>query len=236
MKPIKKQVTFLHGNLGLPIDWNETLNELAKISPETDVACLDLWSFLSDPNPLERLALRINQRNGEGSRHVLVGYSLGGRLALSIVDRFGCQVDQLVLVAANIKLLTPNEKQVRLRADTEWARKFLDPQYDWKRLIGEWNAQKIFENTAGAMRDEGSFDRQAVGRAFQEWSSGKLEMPDLKDWKGPPILWIGGSKDTALVNVGTDLPVEVERIVIEGAGHRVLLDNPKRLAQIIAAK
>ena len=67
---------------------------------------------------------------------VLVGYSMGGRLALqALID--GAPFDRAVIISAGLNL-EENRDERRAR-DEAWARRFeSDP---WDEVIRDWNAQ-----------------------------------------------------------------------------------------------
>lgn len=160
------------------------------------------------------------------SRNVLLGYSMGGRLALqALID--GASFDRAVIVSAGLNL---EEGRAERRArDEAWARRFeLDP---WDELMRDWNAQPLFGGHT-IERKEADYDRRALARQLRENSPGVLPplAPRLHEI-AIPILWIAGERDPRYVEVAkraVALLPHGELWICPGAGHRVPWEQPER--------
>ncbi|MCA9218161.1 MAG: alpha/beta fold hydrolase, partial [Planctomycetales bacterium] len=86
----KHGVTFLHGFLGCPADWDIVRSRLACESIALKIQPQDHW---------DATVASIAQRLPDQS--TLVGYSMGGRLAMGIAVQFPAKVRNLVVVAAD---------------------------------------------------------------------------------------------------------------------------------------
>jgi len=94
----------LHGNVGLAADWREVGRHLA--SHQFSTRAVDLWRFLEcEPMPLERFGATFNaDAAGSSARvgpRVLVGYSMGGRLALHALLEPGHPWQAAVIIGAH---------------------------------------------------------------------------------------------------------------------------------------
>jgi 2-succinyl-6-hydroxy-2,4-cyclohexadiene-1-carboxylate synthase len=169
------------------------------------------WDFLRDLQPNDR---------------VLLGYSMGGRLALqALID--GAPFDRAVIVSAGLNL--EDGRDERRARDEAWAKRFeSDP---WDEVMRDWNAQPVFGGHA-IQRDERDYDRLELARQLRENSSGALSplAPRLHEI-AIPILWIAGERDPQYVGIGSravSLLPNAELWICPGAGHRVPWEQPER--------
>jgi 2-succinyl-6-hydroxy-2,4-cyclohexadiene-1-carboxylate synthase len=155
---------------------------------------------------------------------VLLGYSMGGRLALHALLA-GVRYERAVFVSTGLGLEQGREE--RRVADERWAGRF---EHDaWPSLMRDWNAQPVFGGHAVA-REERDYDRRSLARALREWSPGVLppvagRLHELT----LPTLWIAGARDAKYVaeaGRGASLAPAGEVVILEGAGHRVPWEAP----------
>ena len=155
---------------------------------------------------------------------VIVGYSMGGRLALQVASRFKLAV----IISAGI---TPPDPGRRARDDA-WAARF--ESEEWSTLMRDWNAKEIFSGH-DAHRQEKDYDRAALAAALREWSPSVLHAPDLRKLE-TPVIWMAGDRDEKYV-------AEAERAVallpharlevVSGAGHRVPFERPDAVVDLL---
>jgi len=170
----------LHGALGEVGDWRmlseRTTDEGATVYP------LDLWRFLCcEPVDMARFGQLLNAlvrpsaAAAPPARRVLLGYSMGGRLALhALLSERGHPWDAAVIVSAHPGLEEKSQRAARREADAEWAA--AAHSGDWSEMLERWNAQPIF-SAGGGMRpvaDRAGLVRQRreVARSFVAWSLG----------------------------------------------------------------
>jgi 2-succinyl-6-hydroxy-2,4-cyclohexadiene-1-carboxylate synthase len=153
----------------------------------------------------------------------LVGYSLGGRLALHALLARPAGWRAAVIVSAHPGLDTKAKRGRRARDDEQWAERFArDP---WDALMVDWNARAVFGGGAPLDRPEAAYDRAALTGALQHWSLGAQAplLPRLPSI-GARVLWIAGARDPRYVALGElaagALPRGELRVAPE-AGHRV---------------
>lgn len=196
-------VTCLHGFLGLPSDWDFLRDDFEIVAP-----------------PLAAIPPR-----GD----VLLGYSLGGRLALHALLG-GAKYERAVIVSARVS----RAEEGRGERDEAWGRRFESD--DWESLMRDWSAQPIFGGRA-IDRRERDYDRAALARALREWSPAALpplldRLPEIEI----PVLWIAGADDAKYVAEGR---AAVERLprgelaMVEGAAHRVPWEQPRAFADLL---
>ncbi len=145
---------------------------------------------------------------------VLLGYSMGGRLALRLLEErpFRCAI--IVSAALNM----PDDE--RRERDEAWARRF--ESEEWPSLMRDWNAQPVFGGHVIERREE-NYDRVELARQLREWSPAVLPPPRLESIE-TPVLWIAGEHDSKYVEIAKTavgrLP-HAELWICPDAGHRV---------------
>lgn len=150
---------------------------------------------------------------------VLLGYSMGGRLALQLLERE--PFAKAVIVSAGLN--TPNDD--RRARDEAWARRF--ESEEWSLLMRAWNAQPVFGGHT-LERREVDYDRKELARQLREWSPAVLPPPRLESID-TPILWIAGERDTKYVEVAERAVMRLphaELWICPDAGHRVPWEQP----------
>jgi 2-succinyl-6-hydroxy-2,4-cyclohexadiene-1-carboxylate synthase len=165
------------------------------------------WDFLPWPHSPD-----------EGN--VLLGYSLGGRLALRLLEQQ--QFDQAIIVSAGLN--APDDAR-RIRDDA-WARRF--ESQEWSSLMRDWNAQSVFGGHV-LERREADYDRRELARQLREESPAMLPPPRLESIE-TPLLWIAGERDAKYVEIAraavARLP-HAELWICPDAGHRVPWEQPE---------
>ncbi|HET7710548.1 MAG TPA: alpha/beta fold hydrolase [Thermoanaerobaculia bacterium] len=198
-------IVCLHGFLGQPDDWQF----LAASGFEVSAPNL----FRGDRIP------------NEGD--VLLGYSMGGRLALESLLA-GARYSRAVIISAGLNLERGREE--RQSRDEEWAQRF--ESEDWDALMEAWNAQPVLSGTV-VERREADFSRAMLARALREWSPGTLAPLAPRLGKLTiPILWVAGERDTPYVEEGkraVSLLPHGELWICPDAGHRIPWERPQGL-------
>ena len=153
---------------------------------------------------------------------IILGYSLGGRLALHAANDY----DLAVIISAGI---TPGDA-ARKASDEAWARRFESD--NWQTLMRDWNAQSVFGGH-DLRRDEQP--RAPLARALREWSPAVLMPPDLRTIS-TRVLWIAGERDAKYVDEGrraVALLPNATLSIVEGAGHRVPFERPDAVVALL---
>ena len=195
-------ITAIHGFLGLPSDW-DFLRE----------AGLDVDAR--------------GPRDIPASGDTLLGYSMGGRLALHALLA-GARYRRAVIVSAGLGIEDEAERTTRRAADEAWARRFESDE--WKKLMGDWNAQPVFGGHETA-RHERDFVRADLAADLRQLSPAVLPpiASRLKEI-AIPVLWIAGERDSRYVSEGRRaiamLP-NAELWICPDSGHRVPWEQPE---------
>jgi 2-succinyl-6-hydroxy-2,4-cyclohexadiene-1-carboxylate synthase len=187
---------------------------------------------------LEGRLAEIADAAGEGS--VLVGYSLGGRLALRAVLRDPGRYAGLVTVGATAGIDDPALRSSRAEADDRLAAWMeAAPIED---VVAIWERQPLF-----ADQPEGLIEEQRPGRLSHDPAS--LAMLLRTAGQGVldpvwhelltldlPVLAIAGARDEGYVRAAkrmADLAPRGRAAIVEDAGHAAHLQRPQRVAELI---
>jgi len=172
-----------------------------------------------------------------GEKSVLLGYSLGGRLALHACIHRPDLWQGVVVVGADPGLGSSEEKNQQFTRDRNWADRLKKEPLE--QLVREWDEQPVFcgiENSAPRNLEE--LDPIQLSQQFEVFSKGLQQnlVPALSELKTPPVLFLAGEKDKKYQQIGDELaelcPV-VESRWVEDSGHRVPWENPESFSRIL---
>ncbi|MGE9271452.1 MAG: alpha/beta fold hydrolase [Verrucomicrobiales bacterium] len=227
---MKGTIWCLHGAVGMAEDWR------GFSVPGWATKRVDLWRFLDCcPMGLKAFGVALNEEaRAVPGRKVLLGYSMGGRLALHALLADSRPWDAAVVVSAHPGLEDEDGRKARRASDAEWAARAL--KGDWREFLAAWNGQEILSESGEASifgienrrRLEGR--RQAVARSFMDWSLGTQEaLAGRLSSIHCPLLWCVGANDSKFRRLGELVMADFEKggtgvrsgWVAEGAGHRV---------------
>jgi 2-succinyl-6-hydroxy-2,4-cyclohexadiene-1-carboxylate synthase len=170
----------------------------------------------------------------------LVGYSLGGRLALGVALAHPGLVDRLALMSASPGIADPGERRHRLAEDLALAGRI--EEIGASAFVEEWLARPLF---AGLSRRSGgwrSADRGARAANGAAGLAGALRLlgqgaqPYLGDRLGSlgmPVLLLAGEGDPRYAALAWGMGENIARatvMVVPGAGHAVVGERPVEVA------
>lgn len=221
----------LHGNLGSSHDWDHlTL---------PGVEAIDLWQWQeSDPGiSLEAFGRRFVASIQDSEEDaVILGYSLGGRLALHALAAAPHRWKAVILLSTHPGLDSEAARRERAVLDRAWAARARGDS--WDAFLENWNAQPVFQGQAvGADQADLVSRREAIAAAFESWSLSEQEPMDLKlAGCETPVLVVHGERDAKFASLAgrfADAFPGAEIRAIAGAGHRLPLDAPASLSETI---
>lgn len=210
--------------------WAPVARRVAERYPTT---CLDF-----DTHTLEGRLAELRTAAPRGA--VVVGYSMGGRLALHAAigepDRYGA----LVLVGASAGIEDRDERRARLVADRELADRIESQSIE--RTVSEWERQPVFagqsQELVEAQRPLRLAHRPAdLASLLRTAGQGAMEpvwdrIPSLS----MPLLAIAGERDTRYADLAARLAELAPRgrsAAVPAAGHAAHLEQPERVAQLV---
>lgn len=222
--PDAPPLLFLHGFLGCKEDWEATLEGL-----KDHFRCytFDLPGHGGSPIDGE---VHTTLATLHLETAPLVGYSMGGRIALSLKT-----TSPLILIAAHPGLKRQGEKENRWESDLRWCEKLTALPFE--SFLHEWYAQPLF---ASIRRQKGVFLEMLERRSSQNplllaqvllrFSLAKQERQNSFP---SSTLYLYGTEDLKFGTLSLTLPKSVSVQSIKGTGHVIPLENPQELAQRI---
>lgn len=218
-----RKLIALHGFFGQPDDWSVFKEDFNLLTPSLSQFThgSDLWQWSDAVNDyVSKMELK--------EKPVIIGYSMGGRLALHALLRRSELWSAAVIVSAHPGLFTSSEKQKRLESDHYWASRF--QKDNWGSLIDDWNRQDVFRvDRHHFERKECDFDRNDLAKQLITGSLGNQDnLRELIINVPIPILWIVGERDQKFVDLASSLTFANPHSKILGipnAGHRAIWSN-----------
>lgn len=175
-------------------------------------------------------------------RFVLVGYSMGGRVALHVALAAPERVERLVLVSATAGIDDPVVREERRRADEELAVEI--EQGTIEDFVARWSANPLFAgdpSAAIACWQEDMRRNEPAGLAAALRGIGTGAMVPLWDRLGEltmPATVVVGERDGKFRALGVRLAAglggPVREVVVPGAGHGLPREAPEAVAAVIA--
>jgi 2-succinyl-6-hydroxy-2,4-cyclohexadiene-1-carboxylate synthase len=219
------EVVFLPGFMQHADSWSSIAATVAERYP-VRVVDFSTWTFEE----------RVGEIRGEGA--VVVGYSMGGRLALHAALR--SSFAGLVVIGASAGFSDADERRRRRAADLELA--------DWisghsiEEVVTRWERNPVFASQSPALVAAQRAGRLAhspgdLARLLRSAGQGALQpIWDALPGLSMPVLALAGENDGTYVAAAERIASLVPRGsfgVIEGAGHAAHLESPDAVAAAI---
>lgn len=241
-------VLFLHGFMGSIRDWQQIIDAVS-----SDFYCIavDLPGHgrsleLQDEESyaIEGAAALVDRVLDEiGVERVhLVGYSMGGRLALFFAIRFAERCRNLVIESATPGIRSDSERAKRREVDEDRARRLDTGAY--ARFVEEWYRQPLF---ATLEQHEGLLERLVTARMGNSPSElarslrlmGTGRQPSLWDELQKIeglVLSIAGALDGKYVELVQQMAVlmpNMRTAIISDAGHNIHAERPNVYLELL---
>lgn len=246
----------LHGFTGSSLSWDPAI--VQRLGRSFRVLAPDLPGHGLSPAPefgpggldtgygVEWLAseLRRLMQGGGAERFSVLGYSMGGRVALAMAVGAPESVDALILESASPGLEDEEERVARRRSDEALADAIEARGMDW--FSEHWLSLPLFETRHGlpeevVTRVHAVLRRnQPAGLAFALRRFGTGVQPSL--WNDlnrvqAPTLIMAGALDKKFARINRAMAPEISGsrlVVIPGIGHTVHLEAPVLWADLVA--
>ncbi|HET7489206.1 MAG TPA: alpha/beta fold hydrolase [Acidimicrobiales bacterium] len=177
----------------------------------------------------------------DGGRATYVGYSMGGRVALTLALEQPDLVERLVLVSASAGIEDDDDRTARREADDELAAAIEAEGVD--AFLEEWLAQPLF---ASLPRERAGLEARrentaaGLASALRLLGQGSME----PQWRRlfnlrMPVLVVAGELDEAYcvqaVHLGGWMGEVATLALVPGAGHACHLEQPGRFAALLTS-
>ncbi len=216
----------LPGFLGTQNDWRELDEKIISIDPYA----------IKPPSAqcgLVEWAHAFNEKIRPKENSWLMGYSLGGRLALHALLNDSERWKGAIIVSAHPGMDHQEARKKREMHDEKWAQRF--EKEPWERLIKAWDDQDVFKHDLSLQRRESDYSRSLLADTLRYWSVSKQVSLIEQIARIPiPILWIVGEKDSACRALAGQLTfshLKSEVWVAPEVGHRVPWANKNLFKQ-----
>jgi 2-succinyl-6-hydroxy-2,4-cyclohexadiene-1-carboxylate synthase len=240
----------LHGFTGSAATWKA---HIALLSASRRTCCIDLPGHGQTPAPsAERVAFPLVVRDlaaviaaTAGEAVDVLGYSMGGRLALAFALEAPEQVRRLILESASPGLPTDSERSARREADDALAARII--AHGVAAFVAEWEALPLFASharlPAAVQAEQRSLrlanDAHGLARSLRGLSAGAQPSywERLHALRCPTWL-ITGALDERYTGIAARMAASAPRarcIAITGAGHTPHLEQPAAFRQAVLA-
>lgn len=202
-------LVFLHGFLGKATDWEAVCSYL----PNCECIGFDLPGHGKSPF-MEEFRIPIE-------RFHLIGYSMGGRIAMRYAEKYPEQIVTLTVMSAHPGLLSGEERRKRLEQDRKWSELLFEVPID--DFLKRWYDQSIFNSFRPdfSMRKEQNIEGLAA--ALIHFSLGRQQSYQITNG-------LVGERDEKFRALSKN------PIIVPNAGHMVHLENPQFVAEQIHRK
>ncbi len=236
-----RRALFLHGFLGCRQDW-----QAATAGCGDDFAILSVDLPGHGDSPIISDAWPGLEASGESVIVLLdhlgwdvvdvVGYSLGGRLALHLAVHYPDRIDRIIVESASPGLRTAQERELRREQDETLAKKLeRTPYSEWLR---EWYQQPLFESLCSRREEfnlmyERRLKADPTGLAWSLRHMGLGVQESL--WDSLPsirrqVLFIVGELDRKFCRTASEMAslcTNSEVAIFENCGHTVHFEQPR---------
>ncbi len=242
-------ILLLHGFTGSAFDWNFLIPSLKK---EYNVYAMDLIGHGNSDCPDNPELYTIDptiSRTDEfiskflGRKPVIIGYSMGGRLALSYAVKYPDKINGLILESATWGIKESNLREGRVDSDKKTAEFILSN--DIEKFVDYWMNKNIFASQKRLPGEQlkkiksQKMKNNKTGLANSLLSSGTGSMPPLHDLINKikvPVLLLTGGLDEKFSQINSEMVKYLDNarhLIIRDAGHNVHLEKPEIYINVI---
>jgi len=236
-------VVLIHGMLGGPEVWAPVVAALGAAAPLSPITLpghgREPWGteLSSFEQAVDAIALRLPERCA------LVGYSLGGRVALALAARHPARVAWVAAVGADPGIEDERERRSRRSWDRSLAA--LVRARGMEALVAEWERLPVFETQRaveperlGAQRAlRSSHQPEAIAWALETLGTGSMRsLWSALERVAVPTLLITGALDAKFSRIAERAASRLRAaraVTLEGVGHSPLLEAPAALAEVL---
>ena len=249
LKPNKGKplIVFLHGFMGNSQVFDDVI---ALLGSEFSYLTIDLpghgKTLIEDSNELYNLPntarALIELLDSLGiTKCFLVGYSMGGRLALYLTLYFPKCFDKVILESSSPGLKTEQERNKRLERDLELAQKLESDIFS--DFLSDWYCNPLFSS----LKQNSSFPELFAKRLKNNPAQLAISLRNLSTG-GQPSLWnklkhnkvptrlIVGELDRKFIEINTKMSQLCESFqlhIVKKCGHNIHWENPHQFTRII---
>ncbi|WP_204101954.1 MULTISPECIES: 2-succinyl-6-hydroxy-2,4-cyclohexadiene-1-carboxylate synthase [Spirulina sp. CCY15215] len=170
----------------------------------------------------------------------LLGYSMGGRLALYLALHFPQKFPKIILESASPGLKTPLEQEKRREKDAQLASNLETRSLE--NFLKDWYQNPLFSSLQSQAKFETKFeimiqrrrqnDPLLLAKSLRYMGTGQQPSlwDELKTLQNPLLLLVGelDAKFTAIATQMQTLSPLIQLQIVENCGHNIHLENPEK--------
>ncbi|WP_233191557.1 2-succinyl-6-hydroxy-2,4-cyclohexadiene-1-carboxylate synthase [Sporosarcina sp. P18a] len=242
-------IVMLHGFTGSTATWQQTIEVLAV---DYHIVAVDLIGHGKTEAPETSTRYKMEEQvkdlyeilqKLEIKQPILLGYSMGGRVALGYTATYPEKVTGLILESSSPGLCTTEQQIARRTADSKLADRieqqgmieFVD---FWQEIPLFHSQKKLSESQQQAVRSE-RLDQRPTGLANSLRGIGTGSQPSY--WQtleqlSLPVLLITGSEDEKFETIAQEMLKRLPNArheTIKDAGHAIHVEKPQQFATMI---
>ncbi len=237
-------IIFLHGFTGSSEDWNDILPGIDDRFNKITVDLLGHGKSDSPNDPsLYSWELQVEQINKiinhfTEEKVILVGYSMGGRLALCYTYTYPERLFGLILESSSPGIKNKSQREKRIKDDEEFS-KFIST-HTTEEFIDIWTEKEIFTTQlrfSEAKRNEIKKNkiknnRVGLSNSLYGFSTGKMPylFNQFNNFNISTLL-LTGELDTKFTSLNKSIVKQfpfAEHRIIKNAGHTIHLEEPEK--------
>jgi len=217
---------FLHGFWGSPRDW-APIAERVPLQQQLWIPDLYVDEGLTPEHDLHKWTTHflheLNARTLEPAQ--LVGYSMGGRLALQALHKAPERFSRALILSAN-PYLEVAEHSARAKWEQGWSHRFANEP--WEQLETAWQEQEIFRGSSRQPHRQSESLRALLGLSLERWSV-RHHLFTREDVRTLPkyVDWAFGALDQKYLGIAKslqELPIQGQIAIVPQCGHRLLFE------------
>ncbi|MEJ2615469.1 MAG: 2-succinyl-6-hydroxy-2,4-cyclohexadiene-1-carboxylate synthase, partial [Ignavibacteriaceae bacterium] len=244
-----KNVLFIHGFTGSSHDWENIIEQL----PENfNYYSIDLIGHGNSDSPVikelynaDSLVNQLKEFTSQviNDKFILIGYSMGGRAALSYSVKYPGTIEGLILESSTAGIKDQNERQERIKKDEEIAdylvRHSIGEFIDYWMDMDIFNTQKRFANSKLEEIRNSKLNNNKTGLSNFLRGFGTGKMPPLYDQLKnitAKTLLISGELDEKFSLINNEMVAlfpSAEHISIKNSGHNTHLERPEAFVKTV---
>lgn len=242
-------IVFLHGFTGSAETWQPIIQSL---KGRFKMVAVDLTGHGKSTKPTEPARYSMEEQASDLeilfdklglNAFTLVGYSMGGRIALAYTLRYSERVTKLVLESASPGLRTEQERLERREADrklsekimAEGVREFVSfweniPLFDSQKRLSIEQRDSILQERLAQEATGLANSLLGVGTGSQPSYWGELSTITM------PVLLITGEIDMKFGNIAREMEKYLQmgdHQIVKGAGHAIHVEKPTLFATMV---
>jgi len=177
------------------------------------------------------------------SKAILLGYSMGGRIALNFAVSHSQKIKGLILESTSVGINNEKDRTKRIKSDEELA-SYIENE-GLEKFAVRWMDQDIF-NTQRRFSDEklqkirsriAQNSKTGLANTLRGFSIGKMHyLTENLNVIKCPILFISGELDTKYCNLNSELVnkfANAKHTIIKNAGHNTHLEEPAKFVSAV---